>query len=379
MSRPGFMGFMKPVAAERPPTGEGWIHEIKHDGYRTQLCIGDGEARAYSKSGHDWTAKYRLIADAALGLRCRSAALDGEVIVFGEHGRSDFAALPAAIRHAPENLVFGAFDLLHLDGKDLRLKPLLERKELLRRLVGTEGGPLQFSDHWEGDGKAFFDACDRMGLEGAVSKRAQGTYRAGPARQWLKAKCYRVDDFDVIGVGMTGRGENVAFLAFPDTDLYAGSAFVTLRRGEKERFWRAVERLKTDTPLKPRKSNSVRLAPGLKAKVRHLRGEERLRHASLLGIDDSAALTAGVCPRPPAEATIPSTGGKPMAERCKTCLGTGGSRCSRCGGSGQSRCGACGGAGGNCHSCRGGGTSTCYACNGAGKEACYSCNGSGRS
>lgn len=286
---PSFMGFMQPVACDSPPTGGGWIHEIKHDGYRTQICAGGGDARAYSKSGLDWTAKYRPLAEAAARLPCRSAVLDGEAVALDADGISDFAALPGAIRRRSSRLTFVAFDLLALDGRDLRRLPLLERKHALKELVGSDGGPLQFSDHWEGDGKAFFDACDRMGLEGVVSKRAQGTYRAGPARQWLKAKCYRVDDFDVIGVGMTGRGENVAFLAFPDTDLYAGSAFVTLRRGEKERFWRAVERLKTDTPLKPRKPNSVRLAPGLKAKVRHLRGEERLRHASLLGIDDSAA------------------------------------------------------------------------------------------
>lgn len=285
---PRFMGFMKPMATDSPPSGEGWIHEIKHDGYRTQICVGEGMARAYSKSGHDWTSKYRLLTEAAADLACRAAVLDGEVVSMDKDGRSDFAALPEAIRHGSGRLVFIAFDLLHLDGHDLRRVPLLQRKEALKQLVGTGGGRLQYNDHWGGDGREFFRACDAFGLEGIVSKRTLAAYKAGATRQWLKTKCYRVDDFDVIGIGRTRKGEHVAYLAFPGSGSYAGAAFVTLRRADRDRFWNAVDRLKTDRPVAPKEPASVRLLPGLKAKVRHLRGEDRLRHASIVGIDDSS-------------------------------------------------------------------------------------------
>src|SRR5262245_61388654 len=186
---PRFIKPELPTLVPEPPTGEGWIHEIKYDGYRTLIAIDRGKVRAFTRSGHDWTATYRRVVDACSKLSCRTAVLDGEIAVQDEHGITDFHALCSAIHRAPHRILFFAFDLLHLDGQDLRRRPLMERRELLRKLIRPDKrSPTQFSDHIEGDGATFFKAAAELGLEGIVSKRAASRYHSGPSRSWLKIK-----------------------------------------------------------------------------------------------------------------------------------------------------------------------------------------------
>ena len=138
-----FIPFQQPTLANEPPAGGSWVHEVKYDGYRTQLIVENGAARAFTRRGFDWTERYQPVADAAAKLPCQSAILDGEMIVTGAKGEPDFRALRAAITSKPGRLVFVAFDLLHLDGRDIRRQPLLERKRLLWELVGTAEGKIQ--------------------------------------------------------------------------------------------------------------------------------------------------------------------------------------------------------------------------------------------
>jgi bifunctional non-homologous end joining protein LigD len=197
------LGFIRPeipTLVPEPPSGEGWIHEIKHDGYRTLIVIDQGKVRAYSRPGRDWTGPYRRVVDAAAELPCKAALIDGEIIVQDENGISDFDALRSAIHKAPHRIVFFAFDLLHLDGQDLRGQPLMERRALLRKLVKHDPrSPIQFSDHIEGDGARFFKAAAELGLEGIVSKRAASRYRSGPSRSWLKTKNMVESEFILLG------------------------------------------------------------------------------------------------------------------------------------------------------------------------------------
>ena len=145
-----------PILVAEPPGGERWIHEIKHDGFRTQLIISGREVKAFTRNGYDWSERYRPVIVAGAMLECHSAIIDGEMIVQREDGTSDFEALSAIIRRAPKRLLFYAFDLLHLNGQDLRDLPLLERRELLRELIRTDRqSPIQFSDHVAGDGPQF--------------------------------------------------------------------------------------------------------------------------------------------------------------------------------------------------------------------------------
>jgi ATP-dependent DNA ligase len=142
--------FINPQLAssvDQPPPRAGWIHEVKHDGYRTLLIIERRKARAYTRNGFDRTERYRGITKAAAKLDSRSAIIDGEVIVQNENGISDFDALKSAIRWRPESLIFCAFDLLHLNGKDLREQPLLERRAKLKELVPSEH-PFLFSEEF---------------------------------------------------------------------------------------------------------------------------------------------------------------------------------------------------------------------------------------
>jgi bifunctional non-homologous end joining protein LigD len=126
------------TAVDQPPPRAGWIHEVKHGGYGTLLIIERCKARAYTRNGFDWSERYAGIIKAATKLDCRSAIIDGEVIVQNEQGISDFDALKSAIRWHPQKLILCAFDLLHLNGKDLRDRPLLERRVRLRELVSSE-------------------------------------------------------------------------------------------------------------------------------------------------------------------------------------------------------------------------------------------------
>ncbi|RWB54999.1 DNA ligase [Mesorhizobium sp.] len=179
-----------PTLVERPPQDEGWVHEAELDGYRTQIIIDTGGVRLCNKNGRDWTTKYWPIA-LAVELPCRAAILDGEVIVSGVRGAPDSPGLEAAIWNEPKRLVFVAFDILHLDGRNLASLPLLQRKRALRQLVQPGAGKIQYSEHFEGDALALFRAIAKIGLNGVISKRADSPYRSGPSKTWLKARYLR--------------------------------------------------------------------------------------------------------------------------------------------------------------------------------------------
>jgi bifunctional non-homologous end joining protein LigD len=211
------LGFIKleiPTPVPEPPTGEGWIHEIKYDGYRTLIVIDQGKVRAFSRPGRDWTGPYRRVVDACGKLGCKAALIDGEVVVQDEQGISDFETLRSAIHKAPHRLVFFAFDLLHLDGRNLRRTPLIERRAALRKLIEPDPrSPIQFSDHVDCDGAKFFKAAAALGLEGIVSKRAASRYRSGPSRSWLKTKNTVEGEFILLGTERDSDGVPWALLA----------------------------------------------------------------------------------------------------------------------------------------------------------------------
>ncbi|WP_376705532.1 DNA ligase [Mesorhizobium sp. ISC25] len=183
-----------PTWVEQPPEDGGWVHEINLDGYRTQLIIDKDGVRLYNKNGRDWTTKYWPIA-LAVELPCRAAIIDGEVIVPGDQGAPDYPALEATIWNEPSRLVFVAFDILHLDGRNLASLPLLQRKQALWQLVEHGLGKIQYSEHFEDSALAIFRAIEKMGLESIISKHADSRYRSGPSNTWLKAKYFEEADF----------------------------------------------------------------------------------------------------------------------------------------------------------------------------------------
>ncbi|HET6351780.1 MAG TPA: DNA ligase D [Coriobacteriia bacterium] len=182
------------------PEGEKWLHEIKFDGYRMLAFVDAGKVRMVSRSGKDWTGRFAEIETAAAALPATTAILDGEVVVLRADGTNDFQALQNYARrgHSAE-LHYMAFDLLYLDGVDLRGVPLTQRKQLLFELLPRHSDRLRYTDHIEGHGDVFFSrACD-FSLEGIVSKRRDAPYRAGRGHDWLKTKCLLRQEFVVVG------------------------------------------------------------------------------------------------------------------------------------------------------------------------------------
>ena len=212
---------MLPSLTAEPPASDHWLHEIKHDGYRAILLVDGGNAQAFTRNRNDWTARYPGIVAAAEKLRCRSAVIDGEVIVQDEAGRSDFTAVQEAIRWHPERLVFFAFDLPFLNDEDLREAPLEERREFLQIIItqsfqGRERGRarIQFSHCAVGNGPAVFAEAEKLGLEGIVSKRRDSHYRSGRTDRWRKVKCWTKSELVVVGTAVDKKtGAPIALLA----------------------------------------------------------------------------------------------------------------------------------------------------------------------
>jgi bifunctional non-homologous end joining protein LigD len=196
--------FLPPELAtlvEEPPKGEGWLHEIKYDGYRIVAAVAGDQIRLYTRRGNNWTERFRPLVEPLQKLQLKSALLDGEVVVMNKSGKTDFGALQRAMEEGNKNLTYVVFDLLQRDGEDLRRLPLRERKALLEKLLGkaAKRGPIRFSEHSQGNGAQAFGRARRRGFEGIVSKRADALYRSGQrTRDWLKVKCVAEQEF-VIG------------------------------------------------------------------------------------------------------------------------------------------------------------------------------------
>jgi bifunctional non-homologous end joining protein LigD len=182
----GFVDPCIPSRASKPPSGPDWVHEVKHDGYR-MIVRREGETvRLFTRRGHDWTKRYPGIAGVAAKLRARSFTLDGEAVVCGEDGVAVFDALHR--RHKAGDAILHAFDLLELDGEDLRPLPLGERKAKLSKLLARAKAGIQFNEHTDEDGGTVFRHACKLGFEGIVSKRLSAPYRSGASRDWLKVK-----------------------------------------------------------------------------------------------------------------------------------------------------------------------------------------------
>ncbi|HTV83220.1 MAG TPA: DNA ligase D [Acidobacteriaceae bacterium] len=219
---PGFIAPQLATTAAEPPEGDDWLHELKLDGYRIQIHIDsrgssrranrgprraavsrDGVVvRLYTRKGLDWTNRMKAIAEAAARLPVQTAILDGEAVVLNAQGGTSFADLQAAFDgSAPHRLTCFAFDLLHLDGHNLRVLPLEQRKTLLEGLFQQSGDntTLRYSSHIRSHGAEMFRRACQMGAEGVVSKRAHAPWRSGRAHNWLKAKCFLQQEFVVGG------------------------------------------------------------------------------------------------------------------------------------------------------------------------------------
>jgi bifunctional non-homologous end joining protein LigD len=192
LSRPrsvpaGFIAPCLPINAPHPPSGEMWLHEIKHDGFRVITRKNGKRVKLYSRPGNDLTYRFPLIVEALATLHSRSCIIDGEAVACGDDGIASFDRIR---HHRHDGSVFmWAFDLIELDGEDLRLEPLEVRKATLASLLRRAAPGLRFNEHLdEQDGPLVFAHACKLGLEGIVSKRKGSGYRSGRSPHWIKSK-----------------------------------------------------------------------------------------------------------------------------------------------------------------------------------------------
>ncbi|WP_439571542.1 DNA ligase D [Sphingomonas sp.] len=295
------------------PAGNGWLHEMKYDGYRALVAIGKGGPRVYTRSGLDWTDKFASIAEAAGNLPASSALIDGEVVAFKD-GKPDFSTLQDALSSGSGDVAFFAFDLLELDGEDLTDLPQIDRKERLRTLLDGADPRLLFSEHVLGAGEKLFKAMCREGHEGVISKRADAPYRGKRTKSWLKIKCTRRQEFVILGwlpSSASGRGLRSLLLGVHEGGAlrYAGKVGTGFNASNSAALMDKLARIARKTPPADVPKVAARgahwVSPKLVAEVAfaEFTAENVVRHASFIALrDDKPAaeiVTETAAPPPP--------------------------------------------------------------------------------
>ncbi len=323
------LDFIEPALASlqsQAPAGKEWLHEIKFDGYRIQAQIDGTEVRLLTRTGLDWTERFGGDIAAALArLKCKDAILDGEIVVLGSDGISSFSLLQSDLSSGRmDRMVFYVFDLLQLDGEDLRKEPLVERKDRLRELLGKadDNAAVRFSDHFTEPGKVMLQHACRMGLEGVVSKRADAPYRSGRGKVWIKSKCTQRQEFVIGGYlpsETTGRGLRSLLVGYHEDGglKYAGRVGTGFSAKVADNLKKKLDALKaTKSPFNasvPKGKGLVWVKPELVGEVefRSWTSEHIIRHASFQGLREDKLAEEVVEEKPkPADA-----GGKPAARK----------------------------------------------------------------
>lgn len=297
---PGFIAPALATLKPNPPGGGEWLHEVKFDGYRIQAHVEAGKVKLFTRTGLDWTRKFgAAVENAVAGLECTSAVVDGEIAVLSDSGVASFSALQAALSAgATDRMIFFAFDLLFLDGVDLRGEPLVERKHHLAELIGESGdaeAALRYSEHFVEPGKTMLRHACRMGLEGVVSKLADAPYHGGRTLDWIKSKCTNRQEFVIVGyVPSTapGRGLRSLLVGYHEgKDLRyggrVGTGFTQTSANDlKQKLDKRVAKTSPFRKVPEGQKGVVWVKPDLVAEVefRAWTDDGILRHASFQGL-----------------------------------------------------------------------------------------------
>mgnify|MGYP000704635347 FL=1 len=324
--------FAKPQLAtlvDEVPTGNGWMHEIKFDGYRALIAVAGDKVTVWTRNQKDWTEKFGPLVEAIAALDLPPALIDGEIVALDKDGNPDFSTLQSVLKRGhgsqgpKDKLAFFAFDLLQMDGEDLTGHSNIERKERLEALLRDTEPPIHVAEHIIGAGeKLYAQMCD-AGQEGIIAKRIDAPYRHSRTKSWVKVKCVQRQEFIVVGWSeSSAKARPFASLLLATEDgedlIYRGKVGTGFDSEDLDRLGSKLDRIERKTPpldvpkAEARKAHWV--TPNLVAEIAYaeLTAEGRVRHASFLGLrQDKEAKDVGderknTAPSPAASVEISS-------------------------------------------------------------------------
>ena len=326
--------FRKPQLAtlvDAVPAGNGWMHEIKYDGYRAMISASGTDVSVYTRNGKDWTDKFAPLVAHVAALDLPSCLIDGEIVAFGPDGNPDFSSLQKVLKRGhgsqkkDDALALFAFDLVELDGEDLAPLTNIERKERLEALFDDAEPPIHVADHVIGAGEALLKAMCDAGQEGVIAKKIDAAYRHSRSRNWVKVKCTRRQEFVIVGFSRSSaKGRPFASLLLAQNEgengelVYKGKVGTGFDADTLDRLAGKMKRLARKTaPLdvpKAEARGASWVTPRLVAEVAfaEFTADGRVRHGSFLGLrgdKDAAEVTPEIpadTPEPVAEVKISS-------------------------------------------------------------------------
>lgn len=289
----------------KAPIGDDWAFEVKWDGYRLAVHIEPGKmVRLITRGGHDWTSRFPTISHDVLEFGLDSAILDGEAVVLDERGASDFGALQKALggrggKRSAASAMLYAFDLLYLNGQDLRALPLRERREMLENVLARRPHcSIRLSEEIDSEGAAFLKLACELGLEGIIAKRRSAPYRSGRGGDWLKVKCIQSESFAIVGyepstAALGGIGRLLLAARRGDDLVYVGGVGTGFSYASGPALRKLMDTLIVEKPaadMARRRKKARWLCPALVAEIefRAWTDDGKLRHASFKGLRDDA-------------------------------------------------------------------------------------------